>query len=45
MSSILIIILTLNVNMFYSYILKLVEMRDVKWAVSKFSGNIMIFFP
>ena len=41
----LIIILTLSVNIFYSYILKLVEMKDLKWAVSIFSSNTMIFIP
>lgn len=45
MSSIPIIILTLNVNILYSFIFKLVEMGDLKWGVSKFSSNVMIFIP
>lgn len=45
MSSIPIIILSLNVNILYSYIFELVEMRDLKWGVGKFSSNVMIFIP
>lgn len=44
MSSMLIIFLTWNVNIFFSYISKLVEMRVLKWVVSNFSSNL-IFIP
>lgn len=41
----LIIILTLNVGMFYSYNLKWVQMRGFNWVVSKFSSSIVILIP